>query len=130
MPLMLRWQPRSALTLWSASRSGQMKLRRVRPLILLRTARSKFRMSLLTVRHVTTYRYSEPVGLGMHRMMFRPRESHDLKLLRASLSITPKPARLRWLHDVFDNSFAIAEFDGSTCELRFESIVTLQHFEI
>ena len=86
-------------------------------------------MSLLTVRHVTIYRYSEPVGLGEHRMMFRPRESHDLKLLRTSLSITPNPARLRWLHDVFDNSIAIAEFDGSTSELRFESIVTLQHFE-
>ena len=62
-------------------------------------------------------------------MMFRPRESHDLKLLRTSLTITPNPARLRWLHDVFDNSIAIAEFDGSTSELRFESIVTLQHFE-
>jgi transglutaminase-like putative cysteine protease len=87
-------------------------------------------MSLLTVRHFTTYRYSEPVELGEHRMMFRPRESHDLKLLRSSLSITPNPARLRWLHDVFDNSIAIAAFDGSTSELRFESIVTLQHFEI
>jgi transglutaminase-like putative cysteine protease len=86
-------------------------------------------MSLLTVRHVTIYRYSEPVRLGEHRMMFRPRESHDLKLLKTSLCITPAPARLRWLHDVFDNSFAIAQFEGSTSELRFESIVTLQHFE-
>jgi hypothetical protein len=63
-------------------------------------------------------------------MMFRPRESHDLKLLRTSLTITPNPVRLRWLHDVFDNSIAIAEFEGFTSELRFESIVTLQHFEI
>ena len=61
-------------------------------------------------------------------MMFRPRESHDLKLLRTSLTITPNPVRLRWLHDVFDNSIAIAEFDGSTSELRFESIVTLRAF--
>ena len=86
-------------------------------------------MSLLTVRHITVYRYSKPVRLGEHRMMFRPRESHDLKLLTTSLSIMPKPARLRWLHDVFDNSIAIAEFDGSTSELRFESFVTLRHFE-
>src|ERR1700674_2441115 len=86
-------------------------------------------MSLLTVRHVTIYRYSEPVTLGEHRMMFRPRESHDLKLLKTSLSIMPNPVRLRWLHDVFDNSIAIAEFDGDTSELRFESVVTLQHFE-
>ena len=86
-------------------------------------------MSLLAVRHVTIYRYSEPVRLGEHRMMFRPRESHDLKLLSSSLTITPNPARLRWLHDVFDNSITIAEFDASGSELRFESKVTLQHFE-
>src|ERR1700688_4515949 len=85
--------------------------------------------SLLTVRHVTTYRYREPVKLGEYRMMFRPRASHDLKLLNTILSITPNPARLRWLHDAFDNSIAIAEFDGSASELRFESNVTLEHSE-
>jgi len=86
-------------------------------------------MSLLTVRHLTVYRYSKPVGLGEHRMMFRPRESHDLKLLKSKLEITPAPATLRWLHDVFDNSVAVATFDGSTSELRFDSTVTLEHVE-
>jgi len=62
-------------------------------------------------------------------MMFRPRESHDLRLIRTGLSITPPPRQLRWLHDPFDNSVAIAEFEGSTHELRFESTVTLEHFE-
>ena len=86
-------------------------------------------MSVLTVRHLTVYRYSEPVELGEHRMMFRPRESHDLRLLGSSLEITPSPARLRWLHDAFDNSVAVATFDGPTTELRFDSTVTLEHFE-
>jgi transglutaminase-like putative cysteine protease len=86
-------------------------------------------MSVLTVRHLTVYRYSKPVGLGEHRMMFRPRESHDLKLLKAKLDITPAPASLRWLHDVFDNSVAVATFDGSTSELRFDSTVTLELLE-
>jgi transglutaminase-like putative cysteine protease len=86
-------------------------------------------MSLLTVRHLTVYRYSKPVGLGEHRMMFRPRESHDLKLLKTKLEITPTPASLRWLHDVFDNSVAVATFDGSTSELRFDSTVALEHVE-
>ena len=62
-------------------------------------------------------------------MMFRPRESHDLKLLKAQLTIAPEPASLRWLHDMFDNSVAIATFDGTTSELRFESTVTLEHLE-
>jgi transglutaminase-like putative cysteine protease len=86
-------------------------------------------MALLTVRHATVYRYSEPVGLGEHRMMFRPRESHDLRLIRTSLAITPEPVHLRWLHDPFDNSVAVAAFEGTTQELRFESTVTLEHFE-
>src|SRR5580658_922946 len=86
-------------------------------------------MSRLTVRHVTVYRYSQPVEFGEHRMMFRPRESHDLRLIRSSLEISPNPRRLRWLHDVFDNSVAVAEFDVSASELRFDSSVTLEHFE-
>ena len=85
--------------------------------------------SLLTVRHSTVYRYSEPVGLGEHRMMFRPRESHDLRLIQSHLAITPQPPHLRWLHDPFDNSVAVATFEGTTSELSFESVVTLEHFE-
>src|SRR5580704_16562120 len=86
-------------------------------------------MSFLTVRHSTVYRYREPVGLGEHRMMFRPRASHDLRLIQTDLVITPQPAHLRWLHDPFDNSVAVATFEGTTTELQFESIVTLEHFE-
>ncbi len=85
-------------------------------------------MSLLTVRHLTVYRYSEPVEPGEHRMMFRPRASHDLRLLGSSLEITPRPTGVRWLHDAFDNSVAVATFDGSTEELRFDSSVMLEHF--
>jgi transglutaminase-like putative cysteine protease len=86
-------------------------------------------MRLLTVRHVTTYQYSEPVRLGEHRMMFRPRDSHDLRLVSTSLDILPRPAKLLWLHDVFDNSVAIATFGDMASELRFDSSLTLEHFE-
>ena len=86
-------------------------------------------MRLLTVRHVTTYSYSEPVRFGEHRMMFRPRASHDLRLLRLQLDIRPQPLELRWLHDFFDNSVAIATFDTAAAELRFDSTVTLEHIE-
>jgi hypothetical protein len=86
-------------------------------------------MSLLTVRHATVYRYNRPVGIGEHRMMFRPRESHDLRLIRTDLAITPRPVNLRWLHDPFDNSVAVATFDTATSELCFESTITLEHFE-
>src|ERR1041384_2392566 len=81
-------------------------------------------MRLLTVRHVTVYSYSEPVQFGEHRMMFRPRASHDLRLLQSVLVIQPQPRALRWLHDVFDNSVAIATFDTTATELRKPEIVT------
>ena len=84
---------------------------------------------LMTVRHITKYRYATPVQLGEHQMMFRPRESHDLRLVRTRLSISPEPKTLRWLHDVFDNSLAIANFEGLTTELVFDSEVTLEHIE-
>ena len=87
-------------------------------------------MRLLTVRHVTIYPYVEPVKLGEHRMMFRPRESHDLRLVRTQLIILPHPVQLRWLHDVFDNSVAVATFAGETTRLYFESTVTLEHTEV
>jgi transglutaminase-like putative cysteine protease len=86
-------------------------------------------MPVLSVHHSTTYRYRVPVGLGEHRMMFRPRESHDLRLLHTELVISPKPSNLRWLHDPFDNSVAIATFDGMTRELSFKSTMVLELFE-
>jgi transglutaminase-like putative cysteine protease len=86
-------------------------------------------MRVLSVRHLTTYRYAEPVELGEHRMMFRPRESHDLRLTRTRLQITPQPVELRWLHDAFDNSVAVASFNGATTLLQFDSMITLEHVE-
>ena len=87
-------------------------------------------MRLLTVRHVTIYRYAVPVRLGEHRMMFRPRESHDLRLVRTQLVVLPQPVQLRWQHDVFENSVAVASFVGETNRLCFDSTVTLEHTEV
>jgi len=84
-------------------------------------------MPILTVRHVTTYRYKQPVLLGEHRMMLRPRDSYDQRLLEARLDITPQPASLRWVHDVFGNCVAIARFAGRGKELRVESFIRLDH---
>ena len=83
-------------------------------------------MPVLTVRHVTTYRYKQPVAFGEHRMMLRPRDSYDQKLLDTKLEITPEPVDIRWVHDVFGNCVAIARFAGRAQELRFESVIRLE----
>jgi transglutaminase-like putative cysteine protease len=86
-------------------------------------------MRLLTVRHETLYRYARPVGLGEHRMMFRPRESHGLRLLSARITVTPTPSEFRWQHDVFDNSVTVVKFSGTTDALRFENSFTVEQTE-
>jgi len=84
-------------------------------------------MPLLTVRHVTTYRYRQPVSFGEHRMMLRPRDSYDQKLIDTNLAITPQPVELRWVHDVFGNCVALARFSGRGEELCFDSTIRLDH---
>lgn len=83
---------------------------------------------MFAIRHVTVYRYARPVKIGPHRLMFRPRDSHDLRLLSADLSISPPAASIRWLHDVFGNSIAIADFSVDTAELRFQSDIVIEHY--
>jgi transglutaminase-like putative cysteine protease len=84
-------------------------------------------MTILTVRHITTYQYKQPVSFGEHRMMLRPRESRDQRLLESKLEITPKPANLRWIQDVLGNHVAIARFTGRAEALRFDSTIRLDH---
>jgi transglutaminase-like putative cysteine protease len=86
-------------------------------------------MPVLTVTHTTTYRYAEEVTFGEHRMMMRPLDSHDLRLLETSLILRPA-ATVRWIHDVFGNSIAIARFNQPAAELHVESMFRAEHFPL
>jgi transglutaminase-like putative cysteine protease len=84
-------------------------------------------MRILSGRHITTYRYKQPVGFGEHRMMLCPREDSDQRVSEFELEITPRPTLLRHTPDVFGNQIAIAHFSGRTETLRFESRFRLEH---
>lgn len=84
-------------------------------------------MPALTIRHVTTYRYRQPVAFGEHRMMLRPRDSQDQKVIDATLGITPEPISLRFDRDAFGNHVAVAQFAATATELSFESVVSIEH---
>jgi transglutaminase-like putative cysteine protease len=87
------------------------------------------RMTTLYVTHRTTYRYHRPVELGEHRLMCRPRDSHDLRLIDTTLFIDPPAAGVRWMHDVFGNSIAIVTFgDEPAREVVFESAFRAEHY--
>src|SRR5258708_12437369 len=84
-------------------------------------------MPVLTIHHKTEYRYAHPVAFGEHRIMLRPRDGHDLRVLSNDLEIAPEPMSLRWIHDVFANSVAIATFDEPAENLVFLNPPTLDH---
>jgi transglutaminase-like putative cysteine protease len=82
-------------------------------------------MPILSIKHVTTYRYHQPVAFGEHRMMLRPRDDADQKVLHAALEITPQPLALTWTRDRFGNHVATAQFADRADELRFTSSIHL-----
>jgi transglutaminase-like putative cysteine protease len=84
-------------------------------------------MPILNIRHVTTYRYHQPVAFGEHRMMLLPRDDDDQKVLQSALEITPKPHQIAWARDRFGNHVATAHFVERAKELRFESTIRLDH---
>jgi transglutaminase-like putative cysteine protease len=86
-------------------------------------------MKLLTVRHATIYRYSAPVTFGPHRLMLRPRDSHDLRLVGAELALSP-PGKVRWLHDVFSNSVALVDFEAPAAELAIVSTLSIERYAL
>lgn len=87
-------------------------------------------MRTLEIVHRTRYEYAAPVTLGEYRLMFRPRDSHDLRLLDTGLVINPA-ADVRYIHDPFGNSIAIAAFpDAPVQSLEFTSTVKLEHYGV
>ena len=62
-------------------------------------------------------------------MMFRPRDSHDQRLVSHVLSIDPAPTSLHWSVDVFGNSVTRARFGKRDDTLVFDSVLELEHVE-
>jgi transglutaminase-like putative cysteine protease len=87
-------------------------------------------MTILSVRHRTEYKYRQPVTLGEHRLMSRPRDSHDLRLLDTALVVSPQPSELRWMHDVFGNSIVVMSFADKSDALTVESSFRAEHFPL
>ncbi|MBV8358484.1 MAG: transglutaminase family protein, partial [Deltaproteobacteria bacterium] len=85
-------------------------------------------MRRFAINHVTVYKYKKPVTFGRHRMMLRPRDSHDLRLLAAGLAIEPAPDTIQWFHDVFGNSVAVASFTTKAAVLKIASQLDLEKF--
>jgi transglutaminase-like putative cysteine protease len=74
-------------------------------------------MPRLSLVHRTTYRYRNPVALGEHRVMARPMEGFDQRLLSSTLHISPNPTELRTIHDLSGAAVTAARFEGRADQL-------------
>ncbi len=82
---------------------------------------------LFDISHTTHYRYHQPVQLGEHRVMFRPRGSHDLRVLATDMQVTPEPLDIRLIQDVYSNSVALVRPQSPATELRVACSFTVEH---
>jgi transglutaminase-like putative cysteine protease len=76
--------------------------------------------------HTTVYHYKQPVSFGEHRVMFRPRDSHDLRVLATDLEVSPQ-ALVRMIQDPHSNSVALVQPLVSAKELRIVCSFTIEH---
>jgi len=76
--------------------------------------------------HTTVYRYRTPVRFGEHRVMFRPRDSHDLRVLATDLQVSPE-ADVRLIQDPHSNSVALVLPHEPADELKIVCTFTIEH---
>jgi len=76
--------------------------------------------------HTTIYHYQQPVSFGEHRVMFRPRDSHDLRVLATDLEVSPE-SMVRMIQDPHSNSVALVQPLESAEELKIVCSFTIEH---
>ena len=82
-------------------------------------------MTSLRIHHRTSYRYRQGVSFGPHRLMLRPRESRDLRLIGFEMAVTPA-AKVTWAHDVWGNAVASAAFQSMHDTLVVDSVAQIE----
>ncbi len=76
--------------------------------------------------HTTVYHYQNPVTFGEHRVMFRPRDSHDLRVLATDLQVSPE-AMVRMIQDPHSNSVALVQPLKPATELKIVCSFAIEH---
>lgn len=84
-------------------------------------------MRTLQIHQRTRYAYDRPVAFGVHRLMIRPRDGHDMRILDSSLVVTPW-ADVHWAFDTFGNSVALLTFREEADELVISSELVLRRY--
>jgi transglutaminase-like putative cysteine protease len=86
---------------------------------------AELRLITLRIQHRTIYSFRRPVSFGPHRLMLRPRESRDLRLISSDVTVTPAAA-VTWAQDVFGNAVATATIQAMAETLAIDSVAEIQ----
>ena len=78
------------------------------------------------ISHTLTYRYSEPVQLGSHRLCLKPRAHGFQRLLGFDLCFSPHPHRMHPLIAASGDDILRAHFLGSTESLEIQAISVVE----
>jgi len=84
-------------------------------------------MSRLLIRHETHYTYDRPVGFTPHRLLLRPRDSHAIRVVSASLELFPH-GQTRWVYDALGNCVCWYRPEGEAAEMRVVSNLVIDRF--
>jgi len=84
-------------------------------------------MVRLSIRHETLYTYERPVRFATHRLLVRPRDSHAIRVVETSLTLSP-PGDTRWLYDALGNSVCCFTPQGEGRALSIVSHLTIERF--
>jgi len=84
-------------------------------------------MTRLNILHETRYTYERPVRFGPHRLLLRPRDSHAIRVVDASMSLSPS-GQTRWVYDALGNSLCWFTPRGEASELVITSRLVIERF--
>lgn len=84
-------------------------------------------MVRLSILHETRYSYARPVAFGPHRLLIRPRDSHAIRIVEASLA-TSLPGTTRWSYDANGNCVCTFQPEGEADHLTITSTLVIDRF--
>jgi transglutaminase-like putative cysteine protease len=84
-------------------------------------------MTRLSIMHETRYDYDRAVSFGLHRLLIRPRDSHSVRVVEASLQLSP-PGKVRWLYDALSNCVCLYQPQGQANSLSIISRLVIERF--
>ena len=83
--------------------------------------------AIFDITHTTHYRFARQVMLGEHWVQFRPRDSHDLRVLATDMQVKPAPVDIRMFQDAYSNSIAMIQPQSPANELEVVCKSSVEH---